>query len=298
MAGKRHEHERACRCDQADASCAALAVRRLSQERVQELAEEIWAASTEAVVPVHPTPDPRTSQPGASAESAYRRHRQRERETWPRGRWWVRAGAAAVATVGAGLLVGVIVGAWLGWQTALAAALLACWRLRFRPSPGAVVWRRQAAVQRRTAGVLRPLQQEGHLVPHDVALPGWPAGLDHLVVGPTGVWAIESWQNHWLRRRRKLTAPWRDDSAAVGPLRELRWKAAAVADVLAGTGVPVGPVLCVHGGVRLGGGRVIEGIRLTTLRQLPELVRQGSPLQPSKVEQATARALEVLRPAA
>jgi hypothetical protein len=50
--------------------------------------------------------------------------------------------------------------------------------------------------------------------------------------------------------------------------------------------------------MRLGGDRGVEGIRLTTLRELPELVRRGARLQPSKVEQATARALEVLRPAA
>jgi Nuclease-related domain len=298
LASKRHEHERACHCKQADANCSALAVRRLSQERVHELAEEIWAASTEAVVPVHPTPDPRTSQPGASAQAAYRRRRQQERETWRQGRWWRRMGTAAAVTGGAALLVGITFGAWLGWQAALVMALLAAWRLRFRPSPGAIVWRRQAALQRRAAGVLRPLEQEGHLVLHDIALPGWPASLDHLVIGPTGVWAIDSWQNSWLRRRRKLTAPWRADPAAAGPLRELRWKAAAVADVLAGTGVHVAPLLCVHGGMRPGGDRAVEGIRLTTLRQLPELVRRGSRLQPGKVEQATARALEVLRPAA
>jgi Nuclease-related domain len=297
MASKRHEHERACRCDQADTNCVALAVRRLSQERVHELAEEIWRASTEAVVPVHPTPDPRDSQPGDSAQAAYRRHRRQEREAWRQGRRR-RVVAAAAATVGGGLLIGLTVGAWLGWHTALVAALLAGWRLRFRASPGAIVWRRQAAVQRRTAGALRPLEQDGYLVLHDIALPGWPDSLDHLVVGPTGVWAVGSWQNSWLRRRRKLTSPWRSDGAAVGPLRELRWKTAAVADALADAGVPVGSLLCVHGGMRPRGERSVEGIPLTTLRQLSEVVRQGTRVQPSNVELATARALEVLRPAA
>jgi hypothetical protein len=39
--------------------------------------------------------------------------------------------------------------------------------------------------------MLAQLEQEGWLVLHDVALPGWPASLDHLVIGPTGAWAIE-----------------------------------------------------------------------------------------------------------
>jgi hypothetical protein len=43
MAGKRHDDGRVCLCDQPDGSCAGLAVGRLSRDRVQELAEEIWA---------------------------------------------------------------------------------------------------------------------------------------------------------------------------------------------------------------------------------------------------------------
>jgi hypothetical protein len=54
-------------------------------------------------------------------------------------------------------------------------------------------------MQRRTAAVLRPLAEQGHLVLHDITLQGWLDGLDHLVLGPTGVWVVASW-----RRRRLL----------------------------------------------------------------------------------------------
>jgi hypothetical protein len=57
-----------------------------------------------------------------------------------------------------------------------------------RPSPDVRVWRQQALMQRNTAEVLRPLFEQAYLVLHDVALPGWLDSLDHLVVGPTGVW--------------------------------------------------------------------------------------------------------------
>jgi Nuclease-related domain len=296
MASKRHERDRACRCDQADASCVALAVRRLSQERVHELAEEIWTASTGTVVQAGPVPDPCDSRPGAAAQAAYRRCRQREREDRRHGRLW-RAGAVVAAALGAGIPIGLTMGAWIGWRMAVLAALLVWWRLRLRPSARARLWRRQAAVQRRTAVVLGRLEREGCLVLHDIVLPGWPASLDHLVLGATGVWAIESWQRSRLPRRRKITSPWRSDGAA-GAVRELRWKAAAITDALAGAGIPVRPLLCVHGGMRLRGDRVVEGIRLTALGQLPAVVRQGSRVRPSEVERATARALELLRPAA
>jgi Nuclease-related domain len=297
MAGKRHEGERAGCCDQADGSCVGLAVRRLSQQRLAELAEEIWTASTGNLLPVRPSSDPRGSRPGASARAAYQRCRQQELEAWRPGRWW-RAGAAVAGAIVAGLLIGMVMGAWIGWAATLLVALLAGWRLRFRPSGGASVWRRQAVLQRRTAGALQPLQQEGYLVMHDITLPGWPASLDHLVVGATGIWVIESRRGP-LAARRKGTAPWRANGDVAAPLRGLRSAAAAIADALAGdASFPVRPLLCVHGAIWPGSGRSVEGITLVTLRQLAGVVRQGSPpLPPPNVQRATARALEVLRPA-
>jgi hypothetical protein len=220
MPSRRHEHDRACRCERADGGCAALAVQRLSRTRVQELAEEIWTVSTGTTVPVQPLLDPRGSRPGASAHAAYRRCRHKEREQW-RDRWWWpwRSAMVAAAALGVGLLAGSTMGPWLGWRVAMVAGLLVWWRLAFRPSATARFWRRQAVLQRRTAGMLAQLEQEGWLVLHDVALPGWSASLDHLAIGPTGAWAIDSWRN--------------------SPRPDLSWKAEAVADSLVGTGIPV-----------------------------------------------------------
>jgi Nuclease-related domain len=297
MAYERREHDRACRCDQADAGCAALAVQRLSRTRVQELAEEIWTVSTGTIAAVQPVLDPRSSRPGASAQATYQRRRHKEREQWRDG-WRWRPALVAAAVLGVGLLVGHSMGVWLGWRMALLAGLLVWWRLRFHPSANARFWRRQAVAQRRTAGVLAQLEQEGWLVLHDVALPGWSASLAHLVIGPTGAWAIESWRNSWLPRRRKATAPWSGRGGVGGPRPDLSWKAEAIADSLAGTGIPVRPLLCLHVGIRPPGPRAVQGIPLVALRRLPDVVRHGSRVQPIQAERASARALEVLRPAA
>jgi hypothetical protein len=295
MAYKRREHDRACRCDQADAGCAALAVQRLSRTRVQELAEEIWTVSTGTIAPVQPICDPRSSRPGASAQATYQRRRHKEREQWRDGRRWRwRSVVVTAAVLGVGLLVGHSMGVWLGWRMALLAGLLVWWRLRFHPSANARFWRRQAATQRRTAGVLAQLEQEGWLVLHDVALPGWSASLDHLVIGPTGALAIESWRTSWLPRRRETTGR----SVVGGPRPDLSWKAEAIADSLAGTGIPVRRLLCLHVGIRPPGRRAVQGIPLVVLRRLPDVVRHGSRVQPIQAERASARALEVLRPAA
>jgi hypothetical protein len=297
MAGKRHEGRRACYCDQADGSCAGLAVRRLSQQRVRDLAEEIWTASTGSVLPARPSSDPRASRPGASARAAYRRRRQQEREAWRPG-WGWRAGAVVAAAVAGGLLIGLAVGAWLGWPMALLVVLLAGWRLRFRPSASASVWRRQAALQRRTAGLLQPLEQEGFLVLHDITLPGWPASLDHLLVGAAGVWVIESWRRGRPALLVKGVSRRRAHGALTGLLRGLRWEASAIADALADdTSIPVRPLLCVHGRRWPGVRRSVDGVTVVTPWQLADVIRQGSPLPPRDVERATIRALEVLRPA-
>jgi len=296
MTGKRREHGRACRCDQHDVSCVGLTVGRLSSERVAELAEEIWTASTGRVLPARPIQDPRSSRPGASAQAAYQRRRQQELRAWLHG-WWWRVGAVVGAAAGIDLLVGLTVGAWLGSLMALVAALVAGWRLRFRPSASASAWRRQAAAQRRTASALQPLEQRGDLVLHDVTLPGWPASLEHLVIGSTGVWVIQAWHHSQPSQKHTATSLWQARGATADPLPKLRWQAAVFADTLAsGVLLPVRPLLCVPSG-RLADSRSVEDVTVATTRRLVDVIRQGAPLPASDVEQVTTRALELLRPA-
>jgi hypothetical protein len=93
----------------------------------------------------------------------------------------------------------------------LAGCLAACWRpgwgwssaawRRWRPAgaavsaqPGRLAWRRGAAGERRTARLLAPLERQGWVVLHDLAVPGSRAILDHLVIGPGGVFVIDSKQ--------------------------------------------------------------------------------------------------------
>jgi hypothetical protein len=145
-------------------------------------------------------------------------------------------------------------------------------------------------MQRRTAGILGPLEAEGYLVLHDVTLPGWLDSLEHLVVGPTGVWVIGSWQRQG-RLPGTATVP-----AGIG--RELQSHTHTIAEVLDGWAqVPIRPLLCVHGPWP----RTLPAlgdIRVTAPRRLARVVRSGSPVAPGEVERATGRLLEVLRPAA
>ena len=290
MAAKGHDDGRLCLCDRADGTCPGLAVRRLSSDRVQELAEEIWTASSGDLLPTRSRPDPRSSRAGASAQAAYVRRRAEERERWqPALVWLVLTWGLIGAAPAAGLLAGGTVGAWLGWPATLLVVMLAWSRLRFRPSPAATSWQRRAALQRRTAGLLAPLADKGYLVLHDITLPGWLDSLEHLAVGPTGVWVMASWQRQGQPAGGAVPA---------GTLRELRSHTRAIAELLDGWArVPVRPLLCVHGSwPRILPAR--RGTRITASRRLAQVVRSGSPVAPGEVERASGRLLEVLRPAA
>jgi hypothetical protein len=131
-------------------------------------------------------------QPGGSAHAQWRRLRAVEWAAWTRTLPW-RAVATLGIAVGGGVL-GRLVVPRLGLVVGVLAAIAVGWGLRFRPSPDAVAWRRGATGERRTARLLDPLERQGWVVLHDLAVPGSRANLDHLVIGPGGVFAIDSKQ--------------------------------------------------------------------------------------------------------
>jgi hypothetical protein len=287
MTGRRGDDGCVCLGDRPGGTCAGVAVRRLSLERVRELAEEIWTASSGDLPPSRPAPDARSSRAGASAQTAFTRCRERERGTWRLGWTWWTCAVIAAACAG-NLLVSLTVGPGAGGPVGLLLAALTGWRLRFRPSAEARGWQRQAAAQRRTAAMLASLGDEGYLVLHDVVLPGRLDSLDHLVVGRTGVWVLRSW-----RRRRAAAA------SSTETMLGLRSQTQALANVLDGwVSVPVRSLLCVHGHWPARASRLFSRVRVVALRQLADVIRSGSTTTPEAVELASARLLAVVRPAA
>jgi hypothetical protein len=55
-------------------------------------------------------------------------------------------------------------------------------------------WQRGAEGERRTAQLLERLTRDGYVVFHDLAVPGSPASVDHLAIGPSGMFVIDSKQ--------------------------------------------------------------------------------------------------------
>jgi hypothetical protein len=154
------------------------------------------------------------------------------------------------------------------------AAMVAGWGLRFRPSTDASAWRRGAAGERRTARLLHPLERHGWTVLHDLALPGSRANLDHLVIGPGGVFVIDSKQYRGRLQLDPSGRLWHGRYPLAPALGAVSFEADQAAQVLTDPDVVVVPIMAVHGAQVPRGKLVIDGVPVVPARRLPSMLRQ------------------------
>jgi hypothetical protein len=231
--------------------------------------------------------------PGRSALTHYRRRRATELAAWTRTLAWRAPLVAAAGLAGGGLAAtaGLPHAGLLG----LAVAALVGWRLRFRPSEAARSWQRGAAGERRTARLLRRLARDGFVF-HDLAAPGNSrANVDHLVIGPSGVFVIDSkqWTGEVLQGADGLV--WHNHYPLDRTLAMVRWEAEAVSRVL---GTRVHALLCVHGAHVDGSGLHAQGVAIVPASRLRAALGVDQVLSDNDVE-LLAHAVRIrLRPAA
>jgi nuclease-like protein len=210
--------------------------------------------------------------PGGSAQARWRQERVAEWATWTHSLPWR---VAAILGVGA---AGGVLGSLLAPRLALVlgalAAVAAGWGLRFKPSPDAVAWRRGAAGERRTARLLAPLERHGWVVLHDLAVPSSRANLDHLVIGPGGVFVIDSKQYRGRLQLDPSGRLWHGRYPLAPALRAVSFEADQAAQVLPDPGVVVRPIMAIHG-ARIPWGKVVmDGIPVVPAKRLPSMLRQ------------------------
>jgi hypothetical protein len=230
--------------------------------------------------------------PGRSALAAYRRRRAEELARWTRTLAW-RVSLVAAAGLAAGVLA-----AQAGLPRAglggLAAAALLGWRLRFRPSEQARSWQRGAHGERRTARRLDQLTRDGYVVFHDLAVPGSSANIDHLVIGPTGVFVIDSKQWTGSIHQGADGLVWHNHYPLDRTLETVRWQAAAVGRLL---GTRIAALLCVHGAHVQHGGLDAQGVGIVPAHLLRSALGYDRVLSDGDVELLAATAHVRLRPA-
>ena len=214
--------------------------------------------------------------PGSSAQATWRRLRAAEWAAWIRTLPW-RAAATLGIAVGGGVLGRLLVPR-LSLVVGVLAAMAAGWGLRFRPSPDAVAWRRGAAGERHTARLLGPLERQGWVVLHDLAVPGSRTNLDHLVIGPGGVFVIDSKQYRGRLQLDPSGRLWHGRYPLAPTLRAVSFEADQAAQVLPDPGVVVLPVVAVHGAQVPWGKVVVQGVPVIAARRLPSMLRALPPL--------------------
>jgi hypothetical protein len=227
--------------------------------------------------------------PGASAAAEYQRRRATELTAWAGSLAWrililVAGGvaawlAAARAAPHLAAPAGLTVAAGLGWL------------LHFRSSRDTLAWRRGAAGERRTARLLAPLERRGWAVLHDLAIANSPANIDHLVIGPGGVLAIDSKQYRGRLRVDRDGMVWHGRHLLVSALRTTLWEADQADEVLGIADLQVAAVVAVHGTSVPWGALRAEGVTLVPARRLPDLLGALPPvLGPERVARLTDQA--------
>ncbi len=153
------------------------------------------------------------------------------------------------------LAAGIGITLWQGWRLGLtAAAFIAIADTIYRSRSTSVIPAavRVTSAQRRTRRRLVLLRAAGYVALHRRAIPGSDSVIDHLVVGPGGVFALDS--ERWDRR-----LPVRSVSSELlyhGPysqrdrLRHARWEAGQASDRLSkalGKKISVRPAMAIYG---------------------------------------------------
>lgn len=152
-------------------------------------------------------------------------------------------------------------------------------------------WRKGADGEVQTARVLDRLPRS-FSVRHDLPMPGSRANIDHVVIGPTGVFTIETkrYASGVRIRHGRVVA---GGAARSGIVTQAQRQATAVSDRL---GRPVTPLIVVHGGVDVGwfGSAVVDGVRICSPGRLCKAITKASnQMSGDEIADALARLAKV-----
>jgi Nuclease-related domain len=210
-----------------------------------------WQAATAAdppkptwklvVAPAEPAGEP-PRQPGIGQRRGNLAHLSAN----PRIRAWQRRALIAI-------VVGVVFAVVVSWRLGLTLAVVAAIAdtiYQSRRLPGRRV--KMTRAQRHTRRQLAKLGRAGYHAMHGNLIPDSEEQIDHLVVGPAGVFAIdsESWDKHLVVRTKNARQLWHGPYSMKERLEHARWESERAAELLSGavgSPVTVRPAMAVYG---------------------------------------------------
>ena len=234
---------------------------------------------------------------GGSAQAEYERRAAHHAADVRRRRPRILAFGAVVAIVG--LLVLMVNPLWGGVVLLFDVVVVAS--ALFATPNSITAWQTGAQVELRTARLLEPLEGEGFRILHDRQIPGSRANIDHLVIGPPGIYVVETKSlggSLQIRDNDVFVAGRRRTKMIDEVKREALAVESALADEIAAHGRTVSPVICVHRAdlplLRF----EVAGVRIVSGKDLVKRLREADHLlAPADVERLAALASARLRPA-
>ena len=221
----------------------------------------------------------------------------------PRMPIWVRRVVLAAA---AGIVAGVLANWRIGLTVAVVLAILdTVYRSRSTAVIPAAI--RVTSAQRRTRRRLRRLNRAGYRTLHARTVPGSNSIIDHLVIGPAGVFAIGSqrWDRRLPVRATQGGQLFHGPYSQTGRLEQARLAAGEAARLIsAGLGRPVQvqPAMVIYGPTmrwavdRISGVDVLSGRRLRRYLRAQARASREQRLSKADIERIHAAAARVLPP--
>ncbi|MEV0347149.1 nuclease-related domain-containing protein [Nonomuraea sp. NPDC050680] len=158
----------------------------------------------------------------------------------------------ALLAILVGVVVGILVGDWRVGVTAGVIAAILDTVYRARSNSTVPAWRRSSIAERRTEAQLRKLERNGYRTLHARAIPDSEAQIDHLVVGPTGVYAVDSekWDKRLPVRVQMGKKLFHGPFDMKPRLTEAKWEASRASELISeayGKEISVVPSLAIYG---------------------------------------------------
>jgi hypothetical protein len=206
--------------------------------------------------------------------------------------------------------LGIVVTILANWQLGLTVAVLAAILdavVRARASAASTAEGLTTSAQRRTKRELARLQRSGYRSLHIRSIPDSDEVIDHLLIGPTGVYAIDSeqWDKRLPVRTKNGRQLWHGPFSQRDRLEHARWEAEQASHLLSdalGEPIDVRPAMAVYGPGIPWGVATIRDVDVFSGDRLRKYLRKhpagaAAPrLSASEVERIYTAADRVLRP--
>jgi len=210
----------------------------------------------------------------------------------PRMRAWQRR---AIVAIIAGVLFGILFHNWKWGLTFAVLAAIADTIIRSRTAFNGPAGVRLTRAQKNTLRQLNKLERKGYRAMHILPIPDSDEQIDHLVIGPAGVFSIDSvnWDKRMPVRTSNHRQLWHGPQSMKDRLEHAHWEADQVAEMLSaasGSPVTVRAAMAVYGPkipwdvAEIRDVDVFSGPRLRKYLRRKARRRDAHPLSASEIE--------------